>query len=325
MNAFLHTTKQFLSCDWGTSIFRLRLIETATLKTLAQESSNLGIATVFRQWQQSANANRLSFYLSILQQQILLLEQKCNTSLQALPVVVSGMASSTIGMMEIAYKDLPFATNGSDLIIEKISTTKIFQHDLYLLSGVKTVDDVMRGEETQVVGTLTDAEAGEQIIILPGTHSKHVFIKEGKAVSFHTYMTGELFELLSQKSLLAVSVEEGGEWLQEQNRHYFERGVVDSQEMNFLNACFRVRTNDLFQKMNRRQNYYYLSGLLIGTELMTLTNTSFSSLMLVSNETLKPLYFDALCLLLPGREIRTINADEAIVRGQLRIVSHLND
>src|SRR5450432_1404958 len=123
------------------------------------------------------------------------------------------MASSTLGMVELPYKELPFLADGSDLRVETIYANGLFHHDVLLISGARTGDDVMRGEETQLVGCALGAgyatQAGEQVFIFPGTHSKHVVVREGRVIAFKTYMTGEFFELLSKKSILAGDVEAG--------------------------------------------------------------------------------------------------------------------
>jgi 2-dehydro-3-deoxygalactonokinase len=113
---------KFLSCDWGTSSFRLRLVSTPTLQILAEERTDDGIAAVFNLWKEKKEGeeDRLNFYLTILKKKIKSLEQQLSSSLENIPIIISGMASSTIGMIEIPYKPLPFHLNGSDLITKKI-------------------------------------------------------------------------------------------------------------------------------------------------------------------------------------------------------------
>src|SRR5688500_15787071 len=102
--------ERFFSCDWGTTAFRLRLVEVAGLKIIAEESNQQGIAETYQRWKQSGKNEelRLTFYLDIIEEYIKAIEQKFNTSFKHTPVVISGMASSTIGMMELPYKHLPF-------------------------------------------------------------------------------------------------------------------------------------------------------------------------------------------------------------------------
>lgn len=312
----------FLSCDWGTSSFRIRLVSTATLDVVAEEISDAGVATVFKQWQQKQEEDRLSFYLAFLHQQIATLEQKLKRSLQNIPLIISGMASSTIGMTEIAYKQAPFQVNGSDLEVKKLKASSFFPREVYIISGVKTDTDVMRGEETQLVGCLSEneSETNEEIVVLPGTHSKHVLVKGKEAVSFQTFMTGEFFDLLSQKSILSRSVEQGGDFQQEQNRQSFEMGLMEIAQSGLLQAAFRVRTNQLFGKLSKEQNYYYLSGMLIGAEISELLEKNVP-ITVVSNQQLIDLYREAFRVLMPSKAIRTMNETKATIRGQFEIYS----
>ncbi len=78
---------------------------------------------------------------------------------------------------------------------------KNFRIPYILVSGFQTDTDIMRGEETKLLGfDIPDDE--ERIFIFPGTHSKHVFVKNKTGIDFKTYMTGELFNLMSEKSIL---------------------------------------------------------------------------------------------------------------------------
>jgi 2-dehydro-3-deoxygalactonokinase len=317
--------KKFLSCDWGTSSFRLRVVETHILTIIAEVKSNQGIANSFELWKQSRKTkdSRLDFYLDIIRQHIKILEKKLNTSLNEVPLVISGMASSTIGMLDLAYKELPFSADGSDLEVRLIEPYDNFLNRTAIISGAKTNDDVMRGEETQLIGCF-HANNKERVFVFPGTHSKHIVVKKGKAVNVKTYMTGEFFELLSKKSILSLSVEDGTGLKQGKNAQSFENGVTESVQSNLLNNCFTVRTNDLFGKFTKQENYYYLSGLLIGTEMNDLMNKGYENITLVSNAMLSPYYETAFNILNKTNSTLEIqNADEAIIRGQFKILTGL--
>ncbi len=126
-----------------------------------------------------------------------------------------------------------------------------------------------------------------------GTHSKHINIKNGEVVDIKIYMTGEFFELLSKKSILSNNVEETRDLLNTANLISFEKGIADSLHSDILHGSFLVRTNDLFGKISKQENYCYLSGLLIGTELKELMNTRMP-VKIVSDEFLVKLYSAAL-------------------------------
>ena len=321
----MNPTTTFLSCDWGTSAFRLRLVERQTLKVLAEASSKEGNAATAELWQQAGQppAQRVGFYLNIVQGHLKKLEATLKISLDDVSVVISGMASSTLGMMEVPYKPLPFATDGSDLITKTIAPTAEFKHATLLISGVKSADDVMRGEEVQLVGCRFEQRPQEQLFLHPGTHAKHVLVKDGQAISLKTYMTGEFFALLSTTGILAASVEAGGQLNEGQYLHWFEEGVRASQTANLLHNVFLVRTNDLFKKASKRENYFYLSGLLIGSECRDLLENPPASITLAGEPLLVASYGAALRVLglVDHCPVHPKMAEEVTLNGQLAVLN----
>lgn len=315
--------KNFLSCDWGTSAFRLRLIEAESLTIIEEERTSQGIAETFELWKQSGKneESRLAFYLDIISASIKVIEEKTSNALDNLPLIISGMASSTIGMVDLAYKKLPFSTTGEDLEKLFIEASGDIKQMVVIISGVKTGNDVMRGEETKLIGCTTTNDTKDHIYIFPGTHSKHVDVKNNQAIAFKTYMTGEFFELLSKKSILSVSVKKGEVFQTESNLQSFAKGVNESVSSNLLNSSFLVRTNQLFNKFSLEENYFYLSGLLIGTELKDLVDSS-RNITIVGNVALSAQYTTALRILeLPkeGGMVASMDADEALIKGQWEV------
>lgn len=306
----------FLSCDWGTSTFRLRLVHAADLFVLTEEVNREGIAVIFKRWknENGIENERLSFYRSWLLTQIKKLEEKQGMPLQHLPLLISGMASSTLGMKELPYKELPFKTDGSDLLINDIPPAQGFSNQLFLVSGASTGDDVLRGEETLLAGA--DAITGKQTgtYIFPGTHSKHVYVSGGQATGFKTFMTGEIFELLTVNSILANSVEKN----EATTGSTFQKGILEGASSNLLNSVFHVRTNSLFKKNTPGENYHYLSGLLIGHELKDLESAA-GPIVLVCGGQVKEQYLQGLSILGLDKQVTYINADDALLKGQWRI------
>lgn len=324
-----NSSATFLSCDWGTSAFRLRLVERQSLRVLTETHSDEGNAATYARWQQAGlpPAQRVAFYQGILGRHLANVERQAQTKLREVPVVLSGMASSTIGMLELPYKALPFATDGSDLRTETLAPTAGFELPILLISGVKTGDDVMRGEEVQLVGCQFENTAETQLFLHPGTHAKHVWVRNGRAEAMKTYMTGEFFSLLTSNGILAASVEAGGRLEEGRHREWFERGVWESQQNNLLNSAFGVRTNDLFGKADKRENYFYLSGLLIGSECRELLAHPPVRIMLAGEPVLLDLYGAALHALgIAGRcPISTKTAEEVTLHGQAAVLEkHLS-
>jgi 2-dehydro-3-deoxygalactonokinase len=324
----------FISCDWGTSNGRWRVVDRTTRRVLAEEKSESGVAVIYQQWQQASGeeATRLSFYQSILLEQIRALSSHSGIATDGLLLIISGMASSSLGMMELPYKELPLDVAGrspSDgagkgLVTIVMPATDLFNHDLLLVSGVRTDEDVMRGEETQLIGCLADRRETRGLYIFPGTHSKHVRVEDGLLAGFTTYMTGEFFHLLSQKSILAASVtissfSSGNDNQQIENnyRQSFEKGIEDSQRTGLLHSPFLVRTNSLFGRWSKEENYHYLSGLLIGEELKEIAKAPMPVTIVGGGSQRE--YYRLACELLHVPLTALMDADEALIRGHLQL------
>ncbi len=311
----MHT---FISCDWGTSTFRLRLVDATAQSVLAEVTTNQGIAETYALWKQEGHdeRNRFSFYQSFIENQLTRLQEQSTESMLHEPLIISGMASSNLGMVEVPYKELPFAIDGSDLEFKKINATKYFQHDVVLISGTKTSNDVMRGEETQLIGCNFNSDE-EHVYIFPGTHSKHVTVKHRIATDFKTYMTGEFFHLLSTQSILSQSIQENNHSFNGKTLKSFEEGVTQSIHTNILHNAFLVRTNHLMANLSKEENYYYLSGLLIGTELKELAHRTVP-LTIVGSELMQKYYVVALEKL-GISNVEIFDADKALVNGHCKI------
>jgi 2-dehydro-3-deoxygalactonokinase len=313
-------TSQVLSCDWGSTSFRLRLVNVEQEIVVAETNEGKGIAAVHEDW---LNSNlppdqKFSFYKKTLLDNV---TDSGINSLQGIPVFISGMASSSIGMHELPYAELPFKMEGLSVVFAKFhgSDDDDDMHQLFLFSGIKKTGDVMRGEETMLLGC--DLLLNEEsIVILPGTHSKHAFIKAGMMHDFRTYMTGEFFDLLSSKSILSKSVSKPADDIF--YKEYFEKGLNEGSNGNLLNNAFHIRTSQLLDGTLPEENFYYLSGILIGTELKDLANEE-RLIHLVSNENLMDTYHIALEFLYPKKQFTCINADEAFTRGHCKLAKLL--
>ena len=304
---------KILSCDWGTTSFRLRLIDGDSGNVLHEVKSFNGVNAVHNEWLATKKNEkvRLNFYRSFIQSQI----DKMNIDVNDVMIIISGMASSTIGMKELPYANLPFKLSGDDLTIEKFEADSFCKHGILLVSGLQSDVDVMRGEETLLLG----CDVNDALIIIPGTHSKHVVVKEKTAIDFKTYMTGEFFNLLSTQSLLSKSVSKNNEL----HEDAFITGVKDGVKNNVLNASFHVRANQLFQKNSAEENYHYLSGLLIGSELSELPKSNPKNIVLVCADNLLKQYITALNVINNNRfEVKTINADEALIKAHVKLYHH---
>lgn len=256
-----------ISCDWGTSSFRLRLLEgRRSPKIVADRSSGRGILTF-----PAVDADEFQNYLIM---ELDRLFRGARLSPEPVPIYLSGMISSSLGWKELPYAELPFPLDGSQAVLEHAILQRVYgAHDLVFLSGIKSRDDVLRGEETEVIGIFQDPKLrkmnGSSIAVLPGTHSKVIEIKNGCVVGFRTYLTGELFQVLRQNSILKHSVGESLK-LEEDSQELFVLGVRRAAHEGLLESLFTVRTNVLLKGIPCELNTIYLSGLLIGTEVASI-------------------------------------------------------
>ena len=173
------------------------------------------------------------------------------------PIVMSGMVGSRQGWMEAPYVPCPAGLD------EIASALREACSGVWIVPGVSCRDesgvpDMMRGEETQVLGAERDG-----LICLPGTHSKWVEVRNGRIERFSTYMTGEVYAVLKQHSLLGRMMAEG-----KPEERAFREGIARSAEPGgLLHHLFGVRTLGLMGELDAAGSASYLSGILIGHEL----------------------------------------------------------
>lgn len=335
-------TNHLLCCDWGTSSFRLQLMDLTTHECTGEVRSDTGISVLFDDWKTAAHQPGLSreeFFGQVLQTHISRLESQLSASLTDVPVMVSGMASSSIGMSQVPYATLPFPTDGSQASMLRFESRSDFRHDLFLISGVRSEQDVMRGEETQLIGLIRLLELSghtrkDVLCIFPGTHSKHLHIQQEKLVHFNTYMTGELFDVMRRHSILKDSVDYFAYTdLPDSAVRAFQKGVRQAASSSILNSLFSVRTNQLFNTTSKEENAFYLSGLLIGTELSQLQSANQYQLILCGGSNLSALYELAIDELHLTHRTHTAPADlvdRAASMGQLllfqqQLIKHPNE
>jgi 2-dehydro-3-deoxygalactonokinase len=184
----------------------------------------------------------------------------------SLPVIAAGMIGSRQGWREAPYVDCP--ADAAGLAARMVSVEFRGNRRLHIVPGLKChgddgVPDVMRGEETQVVGGMTCEAADQQWIVLPGTHSKWVEVGDGRIQRFASFMTGELYDILGKHSILCRLME--GEGFDGQA---FESGVRRATTAGgLLRQIFSARTLPLLNELLNASVASYLSGLLIGAEI----------------------------------------------------------
>jgi 2-dehydro-3-deoxygalactonokinase len=242
----------FIAGDWGTSRLRLYLCDTGGHVLARGEGEGASVpdcagrfATAVASWDKAYGA---------------------------LPAVLSGMVGSTIGWREVPYLKCPAkpaTIAGAALRFEADGRA------IAILPGLSCVGktgapDVMRGEETQILGALRlhpDLAKGCHIFCLPGTHTKWVMVTDGAVTLFQTALSGELFELLRRHSVLA----RGSDEVDAQSSAFalgleFARRNPDA---DLLHMLFSARSRVVTGEMARADAASYLSGLVLGKDVAT--------------------------------------------------------
>ena len=240
--------------DWGTSSFRAYLVKSdGTI--LERSESARGILTIAKGEHEALLTQMIGAWRSA----------------GALPILMSGMIGARQGWREAPYAQCPAGLQEIATAMATIETKALGA--IGLVPGVSTLGrdgapDVMRGEETQILGALAATNRAEGTFVLPGTHSKWARVEAGRIMSFATYMTGEVFAALKEHTILGRLMEAGSE-----DQSAFVEGVRAAARLerpgDVLHAIFMTRTLGLFDRLKPGQLSDYLSGLLIGAELLS--------------------------------------------------------
>src|SRR6185437_8161407 len=174
--------------DWGTSALRGARLDEAG-KVLEEKSAPLGILNVPNGDFAGVFAAQFSSWMEV--------GARC---------LISGMAGSRQGWAEAPYVACPA---GPDELARHLLW--IERDRIALVPGLSDrqgdVPDVMRGEEVQIFGAMRLAGLADGLFVLPGTHSKWATVRGGKVMGFRTFMTGEVYGLFAQHSILARTLD----------------------------------------------------------------------------------------------------------------------
>lgn len=291
----MHWAEGFIAADWGTTNRRAYLIDAAG-ECVDEFEDDRGILSVAKGGFEDAVA-------------------EVREKLGDRPLLLAGMVGSNRGWIEAPYVPCPAGLRdlAAKLVWPERGRTAI-------VPGVSFVDpneaDVMRGEEVQLLGAyaagLVPADA---LVCHPGTHNKWARLEGGKIARFITVMTGEIFNLLREHSILADLLsgpaEPGGT---------FEKGVRRGLSGDCLAAeLFKVRARVLLGAAEAKDAPSYASGLLIGADVRAgLRETGEAEIVVMGRPELTRLYSEALRV--AGKQSREVDGERAFLEGAKGIV-----
>lgn len=241
-----------------------------------------------------------------------------------LPVLAAGMVGSRTGWREVPYVECPADAGAIAAGVVPFESECGLMH---LVPGVMqggSAPDMMRGEETQIIGAIEREPwlAADALLVLPGTHSKWASIHDGRVTGFTTYLTGELFAMLRDHSIIGGLARDAAGGTDATRAAAFRRGVDAIRAggaAGIAGTLFSTRSLCLCGELNAADSLDYLSGLLVGEELRSVLAKHDGALppcVLVGDPTLCSRYRDA-CAAFGIDGMRTL--DETAQYGLWRI------
>jgi len=225
------------------------------------------------------------------------------------------MAGARQGWVEAGYVDTPARLAS---ILEHAVPVPGQDRDIRILPGIAQRDpkapDVMRGEETQLLGALGVGAANDATVCMPGTHSKWVRVNGGTVERFATFMTGELFGAVSRETILSHAVAGADEV---EDIDAFSSAVIAAFEWPAFaaNLLFQVRSGQLLYGGKPSSAREKMSGTLIGLELAAglAGEIPKAGITLIASGRLQRLY--RLAFETVSVPVRSIGAEDAVRRG----------
>ena len=185
---------------------------------------------------------------------------------------LAGMAGSNIGWRETAYAPCPVSADA--LMEHGVELNVRDKYRVFIAPGATCMNffgcrDVMRGEETQIIGMLGDSAigSGRRLLCLPGTHAKWALVENGALLRFETSLQGELFDVLSRHTILTKGAEPSSR--PPAVTDAFERAVVllrDQPQLTLSQSLFMTRSLCLFEELKKEEARDFLSGLTIAAD-----------------------------------------------------------
>lgn len=246
---------RWIAADWGTSTLRVRAIG-AGGDILAEAASDQGTGNLAPGGFEPALLRLVGPWLGP----------------GVTPVLAAGMVGARQGWVEAGHRAVPCTP------LPKAGAVRAPANDprlaVWIAPGLSQARpaDIMRGEETRIAGALALWPGFDGVFCLPGPHSRWARISAGEVVGFQTFLTGELFALLSRRSVLRHSLGDGetdGDTAEDTDEDAFDEALSDalSRPERAAARLFSIRAESLLSGLAPAAARGRLSGLLIGMEL----------------------------------------------------------
>ena len=262
------TESLFIAGDWGTTHLRLYLFQHHHGQPLTILASQMGpgVAQLKSQVESQVESNFEQVFFDLAGHWL--------DKHGPMPVILSGMVGSNIGWHAAPYIDCP--ASGKQIVAGRIAFNAR-GIEFSIISGLRTTNplgtpDLMRGEELQLLGWMGAVDGPEntlesaQLVVLPGTHNKWALVRGGKIETFVTALTGELYSLLQNHSVLIANAESA-----DFSDDIFMQGVklaTTLESGQLLQALFATRSRQVSGELSELHASSYLSGLLIGSDVV---------------------------------------------------------
>ena len=262
------TESLFIAGDWGTTHLRLYLFQHHHGQPLTILASQMGpgVAQLKSQVESQVESNFEQVFFDLAGHWL--------DKHGPMPVILSGMVGSNIGWHAAPYIDCP--ASGKQIVAGR-TAFNARGIEFSIISGLRTTNplgtpDLMRGEELQLLGWMGAVDGPEntlksaQLVVLPGTHNKWALVRGGKIETFVTALTGELYSLLQNHSVLIANTESA-----DFSDDIFMQGVklaTTLESGQLLQALFATRSRQVLGELSELHASSYLSGLLIGSDVV---------------------------------------------------------
>jgi len=293
MTESMRWSEGFIAVDWGTTNRRAYVVD-GSGKPGAEFEDSKGVLSVSEDGFPAAVAE---------------IREKLGDK----PLLMAGMIGSNRGWMEAPYVHAPA---GLDELAKSLAwpgeREAIVPGICYLGNGRA---DVMRGEEVQLLGAIATGDIDQNALVChPGTHNKWTLVHRGQITSFQTVMTGEVFSLLKQHSILSDLLQ-GDVTPNDSFRAGARHGWAND---DLLAELFSVRARILLKDGAPENSASYASGLLIGNDVRIGLATPYAAqVIVIGRPELTCLY--AAAIREAGREAVELDGERSFVAGIFKI------